>query len=148
MWSKVRAALAGPAVHTVWHPHSLGYPRASSTVLGCTVQPQETGLKIQSMAPFKGSAGNSWNQTVEGKRCVFERWPILEATHSSLMNRQVGGGAEKSRICTSRRQRRGWIVVCLRMSTTETHTKCLSVGSESRPPSCPCPCRTIYSWML
>lgn len=27
--------------------------------LHCTAQPQETGLKIQSTAPFKGSAGNS-----------------------------------------------------------------------------------------
>lgn len=86
MRSKVRD---GPAVHTVWHPLSLGYPGADSTVLHCTARPQETGLKIQSIAPFKGSAGNSWKQTAEGKRCVFERCLLLKATHSSLMNRQL-----------------------------------------------------------
>lgn len=94
MWSKVREALAGPAVHTVWHPHSLGYPEASSTVLLCTTQPQETGLKILLIAPFKGSAGKSLNQTEEGKRCVSEKWLTLKATHSSLMQSQGRKKAE------------------------------------------------------
>lgn len=47
MRSKVSVALVGLEVHTEWHPDSLGYPRASSTVLDCTKRPQETGLKIQ-----------------------------------------------------------------------------------------------------
>lgn len=103
---------------------SLGYPRANSTVLACAAQPQETGLKIQSIAPFKGSAGNSWNQTVERKWCVFEGWLMVKATHSSLMNSQV---MKKRRIWRGRRQRHGWIVVGLRMSIFETHTGCFSV---------------------
>lgn len=42
------------------------------------------------MAPFKGSAGNSRDQTTEGKRCVFERCVTLKkTTHSSLMNARV-----------------------------------------------------------
>ena len=66
-------------------------PGPAAAVLGCTAWPRETGLKIQLAAPFKGSAGNRWNQTVAGKRCVFERWPKLKATHSSLMSGQVRG---------------------------------------------------------
>lgn len=44
-----------------------------------------------------------------------------------------------------RRQRHGWIVVGLRMSIFEAHTRCFSVslGLETPPLYFPCPYRTI-----
>lgn len=135
MRSKVSVALVGLAVHTEWHPDSLGYPRANSTVLDCTKRPQETGLKIQSIALFKGSAGNSWNQTVEGKRCVLERWLMLKATHSSLMHGQVRKKQNKTGFSGANSKD----VAGLRMSIFETHTRGFSVfvGLENNAPH-PC----------